>query len=184
MTVIAVEEAPFLVAVQRVIGGVEIEPDLRGWGAIGVEEAVDQQAVHARGVGDDLFVTRAGIGLGRGELQAVERAGARQRLAPVAGQQAIGAARVGLAHQHRQQRVEAQAVVVVEILIAQRQGIHPLRDELGDAVLDRLGVTVIGELLRQACEDLRARLDLAQQQSTTVRAYPAPIEFPHHHPLA
>jgi hypothetical protein len=173
-----------LVAVQGVVGGVEIEPDLRGWGAIGVEEAVDQQAVHARGVGDDLFVTRAGVGLGRGELQAVEGAGARQRLAPVAGQQAIGAARVGLAHQHRQQRVEAQAVVVVEILIAQRQSNHPLRDELGEAVLDRLGVTVIGKLLRQACEDLRARLDLAQQQSTTVGADPTPIEFPHHHPLA
>ena len=41
--VIAVEEAAFLMAVQRVIGGVEIEDDLFGRAAMGLQKQIDQQ---------------------------------------------------------------------------------------------------------------------------------------------
>ena len=41
--VVAVEEPPFLLAVQRIVGGVEIEHDLLGSALMRLEEQIDQQ---------------------------------------------------------------------------------------------------------------------------------------------
>ena len=43
--VVAVEEAAFLVAVQRIIGGIEVEDDLLGRRLVRLEEEVDEQAL-------------------------------------------------------------------------------------------------------------------------------------------
>ena len=40
--VIAMEEASFLLAVQRVVGGIEVEHDLFG-GLVGLQEQIDKQ---------------------------------------------------------------------------------------------------------------------------------------------
>ena len=56
-----------------IVGGIQIEPDLRRWLLMGLKEAVDEQAVHACGIGHDLLVARIGIGIGGRETPAVRR---------------------------------------------------------------------------------------------------------------
>ena len=60
--VVAVEEAAFLVAVQGVVGGVEIEDDLARRRLVRVEEEVDEQALDGRTVMADLVEREGPIG--------------------------------------------------------------------------------------------------------------------------
>ena len=53
-----------------------------------------------------------------------------------------------------------QLVVIVEILVAKRQGIHSLADELQYGVLDQLRIAVIVDAGRQSPEHTQLPLDL------------------------
>ena len=70
------EEAAFLVAVQRVVGGVEIEDDPAWRRLVRVEEEVDEQALDRFAVMADFMVAR---GADRGVLEPVQRALAGER---------------------------------------------------------------------------------------------------------
>ena len=74
MAVIRVKEPPSLGAVQGVIGGIEVEPDLLRPRSMGVQGEGDHQRVHPDTVGGDLLVARLAAGFRWGQLQAVERA--------------------------------------------------------------------------------------------------------------
>ena len=54
--VVAVEEPAFLMAVQRVVGGVEVENDLLGRPGVRLEEEIDEQRLDRRRVVADLLV--------------------------------------------------------------------------------------------------------------------------------
>ena len=41
--VVAVEEATFLVPVQRIVGGIQVQPDLTRWLPLRFEKDIDQQ---------------------------------------------------------------------------------------------------------------------------------------------
>ena len=178
------EEAPLLAAVDGIIRGVQIEPDLLGWLRVGLHKTVHEQAVHARGVSHDLLVTRLGVGIGGCELQAVEGARARQGLALVAREKAILPGGVLLADQHRQQRIQAQPIVVVEVLVAEREPKYPLRHQLPHAVLDRFRIAVVDKLLGEALDDACPGFDLPEQQSAAVGTDVAPIKSAHHRTAA
>src|SRR5262245_9858167 len=66
--------------------------------------------------------------------------------------------------------------MVVEVLVAQRQSVDPLRDEMLKRVLDELGVTMIGEALSELSDDRGELLGLAEQQATAVGGDVAAIE--------
>src|SRR3954469_10283884 len=74
--VIAMEEPAFLLAMQRVIGGIEIECDLCRSLGVGIEEQIDEQGLDGSGIGGN-----AGIAgwLVAAEFEPVQRAFARQR---------------------------------------------------------------------------------------------------------
>ena len=76
----------------------------------------------------DLVIARR---LKLAQLQPVERRLAGHR-------RAILAPRLELAGQHRHHRIVAQLVVVVEILVAERDPEHPLADQRRDLVLDQV----------------------------------------------
>ena len=57
------EEPAFLIAVQRIVGGIEVEDDLLRCLLVGVEEEIDEQAFDRRRVVADLVV--AGRRFGR-----------------------------------------------------------------------------------------------------------------------
>jgi len=61
-----------------------------------------------------------------------------------------------------------QLVVIVEVLIAQRQTVDPLRQHLLDAVLGQPRRTIIGEAPGQAPQESQAAVHLPQQQRTGI----------------
>ena len=84
-------------------------------------------------------VRRAGA-----QLQAVERA--------LAGQPFL---QMGLGGQQFQQRILPQLLVVVEILVAQRQPIHPLRHHLRHTMFHPRRITPIQKTARQTRQKIQ-----------------------------
>ena len=82
--VVAVEEAAELVAVDRVVGGVEVEHDPLGRPGVGLEEEGHEEAFDVAGAAGDLLVAAVRVGADGGQFEAVEGALAGQRLAPIA----------------------------------------------------------------------------------------------------
>ena len=120
--VVAVKEPAFLLAVQRIVGGVEVEHDLARRLGVRVEKQLDEQPSRSpprRGRSCD---SAAALPAARRMLQAVQRALARQRRRRLA-------VALELAEQHAQNRIAAKFIVVVEVLIAQRQAEDALRDQ-------------------------------------------------------
>ncbi len=114
--------------------------------------------------GDNLLVAMANIRSDRRQLQPVERALAGQRLATITRIRPILACRIGLSHEHRQQRIGPELIVVVEILVPQRQSKHTLLEQGFDRVFDLLGIAVIVEAGCHFGHQTAARFDLSQKQ--------------------
>src|SRR5690606_40172804 len=104
---------------------------------------VDEEALDAMIIVADLLVALAAVHDRRRQLQAVQRALARQRMTTVALPLALLAGRVGLADGQRQERVVAEGVMVVQVLVAAQQAQHALREQLLDRMLDAARVAVI-----------------------------------------
>ena len=144
-----VEVAPLLGAVQRVVGRVEIEDDLPGRRAVRLQEQLDHQPVDLCRVGGDPLAAVARRLVRDAELEPVERARASQRMTAVAVPHPVGAGEVAAADGQRQHAVVAQLVVVVEILVSQRDRHDPLRDETVQPVLAAPGVAMVREASRE-----------------------------------
>jgi hypothetical protein len=163
VAVVAVEEVPFLLAVQRVVGGVEVEHDLLGSRGKRLDEHVQQHLVdELLSEHDPLVAVRRGV-VRSGQLDAIQRARRGQAHAAIACTGALQPLWIPLPDSGRQQRVEAQLVVVVEILVAQRDTEDALRQEVADRVLDTGRIPVVVEAQRELLDDLRALLDLLEQ---------------------
>jgi hypothetical protein len=61
-----------------------------------------------------------------------------------------------------------ERVVIVAILVAQRQGAEPLGKQLGQPVVAVARVTPVGEGFRQRARQAEAAINLAQQQRAAV----------------
>ncbi len=176
MLVVAVKETTLLVAMQRIVGGVQVQPKFLRRLDVGFQEDVHQHPVQGVGVGRDPVVAVHGGVLRPAQLQAVQCARPRQRAPPVPLPGPPRAGGIGLAHQQRQQAVGAQRVVVVEVLVAQGDPVHPLRDQLRDRMLDLPGMAMIGEATRDPLHQPQPTVHLAQQDAAPVRGESAPIE--------
>lgn len=123
MVVIAVELRPFLLAVQRHVGSVDIEDQFARCLLLRGDELLDQHAVE-----------RHHVGAGRARLQAREGRAAGQFL--------------DLAHRRLHQRVTAQPVVVVQVLVAAAQPVEALRDEVAQRMPDPVRIARVAQRLR------------------------------------
>jgi hypothetical protein len=156
LEVVAVEEPTFLLAVERVVGGVEIEDDLFERLFVGLEESVHEEPVHHLHVHLDLFVALVRRGFGGGELEPVQRALAGRRR------------EVPLAHQGREERIAAKFVVIGEILATQDQAADPLGDKFLDGVLDRGRIRVIHETAGEGLDEAGLLRYLADQERAAI----------------
>ena len=166
------EETPFLVPVQRVVGGVEVEDDLRRRRGMRVEKDLDEQRFDLRPVIGDLVIAR---GLRRAQFQPVQRRFARQG-------RAIRAPRFQLAGQDRHHRVMAQIVVVDQILVAQRNPKPPLPNQGGPRVLNQIRRAVVGETAGKPLDQPDRPGGGAEQHRSGVRGHLAAVERRHHRP--
>ena len=157
--VIAMEEAALLMAVQRVIGGVEIEDDLLGWAAMGFHKQIDQQRLDHRRIVADLVVA------GRqrpAQLEPVERRLARHR-------RAILSPRFKLAGKNRHHRIMAELIAIDQVLIAQRQSEDALADQRLDLVLDQLLAARVTKAGGKAIIEPDRPIGRAEQQRPCIR---------------
>ena len=85
------------------------------------------------------------------------------------GGEARGAVRGGRAPGgDLQRRVDAQGLMVVEVLVAQGQGGDPLGEHGALVVADRLGLARVGDRFGEGPEEPEGALDLAQQQGAGI----------------
>ena len=165
------EEPALLAAVDRIVGGIEIEGDLCRRFAVSIEEQVDEQPLNRCGVVADLVVAR--------------RPGRRRMLEPVqralAGQRrAVGSPGFELAGQDRHRRVVAQLVVVHQVLVAQGNAEHPLADHGGDLVLNPVRRTAVLEAGGEPPDQPDRLVGGAEEQRAGIRGHRTAVERRHH----
>ena len=149
-------------AVQRQVGGVQVQHDALGRLGVGFYKEADQQLIDGLlPIVNLLVATR----LLHAQLQPVQRAFARQGL---------------LAAEHTQQRVVAQLVMVGEIFVAQRQRVYALRNQLRYGVGDQPRLAPIVKASRQTRQQVQPPVRLAQQQGSGIGGHGATVEAGHH----
>jgi hypothetical protein len=131
-------------AVDRIIGGVEIENDLLGRFGVRLEEHLAKQGLDR---GRIMAHSMIFCWLGSAQFKPVERAFARQR-------RAVPAMSAELSDQRGHHRIVTQPVAVVEILIAQRNPEDPLADQGAYLMLDQICATMIGKAASKAIDQL------------------------------
>ena len=168
--IVAVKEAPFLVPVQRVVGGVEIEDDLLRWVPMCFQKQIDKQPLDLCPIPGDPVIARQ---LRPAQLQPVERAFPRQwRAILAAGRQLTG--------QHRHRRVVAQLVVIDQVFVTQRNPKHPLSDQRHHFVLNQLSCPAVRKTISKPLNQADRPVRRSQQQRTRVRGHPAAVKPGHH----
>jgi hypothetical protein len=90
--------------------------------------------------------------------------------------------RLQLPHQHREARVLAQLVVIVEIFVAQRQAEDALPDQRLHLVLDQARIAPVVEARGEPLHQRQTLVHLPQQQRPRVRRDLAAREARHHRP--
>ena len=100
-----------------------------------LQEQLQQQRVEPLRIGHDALVAVLPGLLGRAQLKPVKGAGAGQRMAPVALAHAALTGPVGAAEREREQAVVAQGVMVVDILVAEREPVQALGDQVLQGML-------------------------------------------------
>ena len=137
---------------------------------------VDEEAFDVVGAADDLLVAAVLVGADGGQFEAVERALAGQRLAPVALPLPGLARGVGLADDGGEQGVAAEVVVVVEVLVAQGQGVDPLGDSSSTVCSMRSGLRWSVKQAANWRMIAGESLGLAEQQGAAVGGDVAAVE--------
>ena len=155
------EEPPFLIPVQRIVGGVEIKDDLLRHPIVRLQEQLDRQRLDRRRVIADLVIARR---FQPAQLQPVQRRLARHR-------RAVLPPRRKLARQHRHHRIVPQIVVIVEVLISKRDRKHPLTHQRRNLVLDQLRATPVAKARRKATNQINGPIRRAQKQGSRIRCH-------------
>ena len=151
--IVAVDEPALLLAMRRVVRGVEIEDDLRRRRCMGLQEQLDEQPLDRRTVMTDLVVSRR---LLPAQLQPVQRALARQRRASSLPPSAAST------------RVVPKLIVVDQVLIPQRNAVDPLTDQRRNLMLDQRRITVVGKAARKPIDQPDRPSRPTQQQRPRV----------------
>ena len=161
------EEPALLLPMEGIVGGVEIQRHPLRRAPVGVHEQIDEQVLERRPFVADLVIAR--VAAGRGMLQPVERRLAGQR-------RAVAAPRLQLVREQRQHRIVPELVVVVDVLVSQRDGDDALAHQ-GAQRMDHvlLGAAVV-EARRHPLDQTDLAVRLPEQQRPRVRSHPTAVE--------
>jgi hypothetical protein len=86
-------------------------------------------------------------------------------------------AAIGLLHQHRQQGIVPQLLVIVQIFVSQGQTIDSLGHHLLQRVFDQIGIPIIGKAGGKLAQYPDTFSDLPQEQTTAIAADRSAIEL-------
>jgi hypothetical protein len=125
------EEPAFLLPVQRVVRGIQVQDDLLRRTPMPLHEEIDEQRLDRSRITADLVIPR--------RLRPAQFQPGQPRLPRQRG--TVRPLRLKLAGQHRQHRVVAQFIVVDQVFVTERNAKHALRHQRGHAVLHQFGRT-------------------------------------------
>jgi hypothetical protein len=166
--IVPVKEATQLMAVDWVVGGVDIEHDLRRRFGVSLEEQLHEQPFDISRAACNLLVAAVLVRADGGQLKAIESALARQWLAPVPLPLPGLTSGIDLANDRGEQGIAPEVVVIVEVFVSQRQGVDTLGHKFLDRVFNQVGITMVGETGGELPDDGREFFSLAEQQGSTV----------------
>jgi len=164
-----VEEPTFLVPVQRIVGGINIKDDLLRWSLMRLQKNRHEQALDGGRIMGYLVIARRGLAA---QFKTVEGRLPRHR-------GAVRPARFQLAGQHRHHRVATQIIVIVDVLVAQRNPEHPLTHQGRNAMFDQVLPAIIVETPGQPIDQSNHPIRRPQQQSSGIRRDRSPIKTTH-----
>ena len=167
--VITVEEPTLLMAMQRIVSGIEVENDPLERRLVRLEEESDEQALDRRRVMADPVVAARNQGR---VLEPVERAFAGER-------RAILALRGELAGQGREHRIVAQLVVIDQVLVAERDP-NTRCATIAATVCSTWAWSDVVEAGREPGHQANRPISRAEQQRPGIRRDRAAIESRHH----
>ncbi len=153
-----------LLAVDRIIGSIEIDDDARWRPVVGVEEEIDNQPLDCLRVMVELVVPVT-ADLAR-MLEPIER-----RLA--------GEPVTGLVEHGGKRRIIAQRIVVDQVLVPERDAENALAQQIGNRVADGVGNAQIGEASREAATEPGDPIGRSEQNDATVGRDGAAVESAH-----
>ena len=166
--------------VERIVRGVQVQPQLLRCLRAGLQKNVRQHVVQRLRVRRDAAVAIPGGVFRLAQLQPVQRARTRQRATPVSLPGPLRPGRVRFADHQCHQAVAAQRVVIVQILVAQRDPVDPLRHQIRQRVLDLPGLAIIRTAARDPVHQPQPPVHLAQQDAAAVRRQPTAVKTAHH----
>jgi hypothetical protein len=152
-----------------IIGRIEIENNLPRRPLVRFQEQPDEQILGRRRIMRNLVITRR---FRSAQLEPIQRRFSGYRLT-------ILPPRRELARQYRHDRVFAQLVMVVEILVTERDSEHPLADQRHDLVLDKLLLSHIAKAGGEPTHQVHRAIRCPQEQRASVRSDRAAIEGRH-----
>jgi hypothetical protein len=161
------KEAAFLMPVQRVVGGIEVEHDLPRRFAMGIEEEIYEQILDGTLVDRNLVVP-VNV-LARRVFQAVQRALSTES-------RAVRTARLQTIREQRQHRIKAQGIVIVHVLIAQRQADNPLADQRFERMHYSPRIAPVPKARPNPIDQANRSIHLPQQQRPSIRRHCAAVK--------
>ncbi len=162
------EKFPFLIAVQRIVGGVDIMDNLFRRFGMRFEEDIDKKMLY-RFRGHNYFLVGVlGSGIHRRQFQPIQRAFARQRFSLVLLGFPVHTCRIGFSHGYRQHLIFGQMIMVVEIFVPQGKTDNSLGYQRQHTMLYTLFISMICEACGETLKNGRALLNLPQQQATVI----------------
>lgn len=151
MVVVRVELALLLLTVQRHVGGVDVEHDLLG-----------RRFVRSDELRNEHFVQRPCLRACGPILQATEGGRGRQRRDTADGR--------------LHQRIGAQYIVIVQVLVAAAHRVQALSEQVVQAMFDALGIACIADRCGRCAAQPDASIDLAQEHQPAVGTQLAAVE--------
>jgi len=150
--------------VQEMPHQIQIEDDLLRVFGQAADRHLEQRLFNLLRVVRDLMETSVFV---IAQLQSVEGAGGGQSDAFIL--QTIPSQRIGFARRDRQERIQPQGGMIVEVFVTQSHGVQALGDQLWDGMINEKWMALIAEALGQGAGNPQAPVDLAEEQGAAVR---------------
>ena len=174
------KEALFLLAVQGIVGGIEIENDSVGSFSEAVEKNLDEQLFDRFGIrGNPVVTALSGLRM-QSKLDSIQRAFRGQGRTVMAGPLALIAGRIGFTDGGGEQGVDPEPIMIVEVFISQRQTEDPLPQQLFEAVLDAARISGIDETIGKAVTNAQFLVQAPQCHNAGIRRKMTALEISGH----
>jgi hypothetical protein len=162
----AVKETSFLLAVERIVTGIQIDNDLLALLGQTTHPHLQKGVLNRLMIGPDLVTTSIFIVT---ELQPVEGRSAGERFALIRDG-TPGSKRIFFTDRHGKERIEPQKMMIIEILVTCSQPQQTLGHQFAYGVFGQERVTQIAKAPSQGPGNAQTFIDLAQQEQAAIAA--------------